>query len=225
MGGAGGDDPDHPEPPFAETGDFGSFPRHPGRIAWPVPQLSSSPRIDTVVAACPLASSNPPPWVRLRSERKPLVQITASWTSCRASRGSTRSDGWPVQPHSKSQVPRRKCSAANSQSPSKLPWTLSANNCRTPRSRLTGSHGLSRVCRRVRWISISVRQRFRQNASVQRWRGECLWRKAVGRHPGWSHLRPAGTVGVNMVSVATDNSLQCASCHLPVTHLYSLFYA
>ena len=72
-----------------------------------------------------------------------------------ASRGSTRSAGWPVHPHSKSHVPSRKCSGTNSHSPSRLPWTLSANNCRTPRSRLAGSHGRLRVRRQVGWVSIS----------------------------------------------------------------------
>ena len=69
----------------------------------------------------PLASSKAPPCVKLRSERKPLVQIAASWTNCKANRGSICSVDRPLHPHNKSQVPNRKCSAANNQRPTGLP--------------------------------------------------------------------------------------------------------
>ena len=54
---------------------------------------------------------------RVRSDRMPRVHTAASWTSCIANRGSRHSVLFPVHPHNKSQVPKRKCSATNNQIP------------------------------------------------------------------------------------------------------------
>ena len=51
----------------------------------------------------------------------------------------------PVQPHTKSQAPKRSNSGTSSQMPAKFPMTLSARNCRTPYSMLRGSHGMGLV--------------------------------------------------------------------------------
>src|SRR5216683_608209 len=92
----------------------------------------------------PLARAKPC-WGRARLARRPAVQRAASWTNCKAKRGSTRSAAWPLQPHSRSHVPSRRCSGSNSHSPRWAPLNLSASSCRTPRSRLRGSAGSPRV--------------------------------------------------------------------------------
>src|SRR5216683_2622456 len=92
----------------------------------------------------PLARAKPC-WGSARLARRPAVHRAASWTNCKAKRGSTRSAAWPLQPHNRSHVPRRRCSGSNSHSPRWAPLNLSASSCRTPRSRLRGSAASPRV--------------------------------------------------------------------------------
>ena len=84
-------------------------------------------------------------WFKPRRRRRPVMQRAASWISCKASRGSTRSGRFPVQPHTRSQAPSRSNSGASSHTPARLPMTLSARNCRTPFSMLRGSQGMGLV--------------------------------------------------------------------------------
>ena len=91
-------------------------------------------------------------WFKPRRSRSPVMQSAASWMSCRASRGSTRSGRFPVQPHTRSQAPNRINSGASSQTPARFPMTLSARNCRTPYSMLRGSHGIGLMRALVVWV-------------------------------------------------------------------------
>ena len=56
----------------------------------------------------------------------------------------------PVHWHSRSQVPRRRCSGTRSHRPSRFPETLSAKSWRSPRSMLAGSEGSDRTRALVR---------------------------------------------------------------------------
>ena len=60
----------------------------------------------------------------------------------------------PVQPHTRSQAPKRSNSGTSSQMPARFPMTLSARNCRTPCSMLRGSHGMGLV--RFRFVRTSM---------------------------------------------------------------------
>src|ERR1700731_2188893 len=101
----------------------------------------------------PLESSKPF-CVKERWWRRPLTQKAASWTRCKAMRGQRVCPLLWLQAQSKSQMPKRRCSGAKSQTPTWLPEILSASNWRTARSRLAGSEGSVRSLRRVRWVWI-----------------------------------------------------------------------
>ena len=103
----------------------------------------------------PLANSKPL-WLKLRFIRMPLTHKALSLINCIANRGWTRPSGIALQALSKSHVPSRRCSGIRSQMPTRVPETLWARSCRTPRSRSEGSLNSRRTLSLVRWVSISI---------------------------------------------------------------------
>src|SRR4030066_518486 len=100
----------------------------------------------------PLANSKPF-WLRVRFIRMPLTHKALSLISCHASRGSTRSPGISLQDLSKSHVPSLRYSGMSSQIPTRVPETLLAKSCRTPRSISWGALNSRRTFSFVRWVS------------------------------------------------------------------------